>query len=167
MPNVQDQNTVSASPDTATSTPSDKLSSEQGGLAIEADKKKASEGDVIEAWGKFVSSVDSLGLESFEGEDGSKVWRLFNKNTNSTVAEAKGEDALQRLYLNAGNAGVDPGTKPSAKDAAPEHAMPGTGVKPNENMVHVDPNATDKEGNPNPGTAVANARKDAGLPISE
>jgi hypothetical protein len=139
---------------------SDKLSSEVGGLAIDPEKKSASEADVLKAWSGFVNSTTELKLESFENVEGSKTWRLFNNNDNSTVAEAHGEDGLLKLYRGAGLAIVEPGK--AKADAADPHPMPGTGVAPNKNQVHV----SDAAAQENPGTAVAKARKKAGQPIA-
>jgi hypothetical protein len=148
---------------TAPNVPAEQQSSEGGVVAVDPEKTSASESEVLTAWGNFVSSVDELALETFENKDGGKTTRLFNKNTNSTVAEAHGDDALITLYRNAGNAVVEPGKAPADSEAAPAHAMPGTGVKPNPDMLHVDLSDRDSEAAKNPGTAVAKAREEKGL----
>jgi hypothetical protein len=143
-----------------TNATADKLSSEVQGLAVDPEKKTASEAEVLKAWQGFVSNVDELKLESFTNTEGGKTYRLYNNNDNSTIAEAHGDDALIKLYRGAGLAVVEPGK--AREDAADPHPMPGSGVAPNKNQVKVSNEASEE----NPGTAVAEARKKAGKPIS-
>lgn len=139
----------------------DKLSSEVA-FTDNTDKKSATEADVISAWQGYVGNADILKVESFENVDGSTTYRLYNDVDNSTVAEAHGEGALLRLYKGAGLARVEDGIAPVAKESAPPHPMPASDVKAPADQVVVSNEASEE----NPGTAVADARKEAGQPIA-
>lgn len=141
---------------------SDKLSSEVAGLPIDPEKKTASEAEVLKAWSGFVPTTDNLKLESFKNVEGGKTYRLYNDNDNSTVAEAHGDDGLIKLYRGAGLAVVEPGKARGTDTVASPHPMPGSGVKPVNNQVKVSNEASEE----NPGTAVAEARKKAGQPVT-
>ena len=113
--------------------------------------------DVLDRWDEVVGKKDRYDLVEIEAHDGTKQTQLLDKQTGSiTVAvDGTGQEALNRLYENAGAPRLDAGKSPkeAARDGEKRYTSAGVLATPTQPDALEDVTPDPVEINPSEQTA--------------